>query len=67
MVLYVQSNLSTMRKGKNIKNQNVESPKVDQKFEKDQNFESLFKIDQNIDSQKFVKGSECQKCEKMTS
>jgi hypothetical protein len=67
MVLYVQSNLSTMRKGKNIKNLNVESPKNDQKFEKDQNVESLFKIDQNIDSQKFVEGSECQKCEKMTS
>jgi hypothetical protein len=29
-------------------------PKVDQKFEKDQNVKSLFKIDQNIDSQKFV-------------
>ncbi len=56
-----------MRKGKNIKNLNVESPKNDQKFEKDQNVESLFKIDQNIDSQKFVEGSECQKCEKMTS
>jgi hypothetical protein len=42
-------------------------PKVDQNFEKDHNVESLFKIDQNIDSQKFVKGSECQKCEKMTS
>jgi hypothetical protein len=30
-----------MGKGQNVKNQNVESPKVDQKFEKDQNIESL--------------------------
>ena len=30
-----------MGKGQNVKNQNVESPKVDQKFEKDQNVKSL--------------------------
>jgi hypothetical protein len=43
-------------KGQNVENQNIESPKVDQKFEKDQNIESLFKIDKNVVSQKFVKG-----------
>jgi hypothetical protein len=31
-----------MGKGHNVKNQNVESLKVDQKFEKDQNVKSLF-------------------------
>jgi hypothetical protein len=29
-----------LEKGQNVKNQNVESPKVDQKFEKDQNIKS---------------------------
>ena len=37
-------------KGRNVENQNVESLKVDQKFEKDQNVESLF-----------LNWSECQK------
>ncbi len=50
-----------MGKGQNVKNQNVESLKVDQKFEKDQNVESLFlndhnvqneEVDQNVKSQK---------------
>ncbi len=31
-----------MGKGQNVKNQNVESLKVDQKFEKDQNVKSVF-------------------------
>jgi hypothetical protein len=31
-------------KGQNVKNQNVESPKVDQKFDKDQNVESKIRL-----------------------
>ncbi len=31
-----------MGKGQNVENQNVESLKLDQKFEKEQNVESLF-------------------------
>jgi hypothetical protein len=33
-----------LEKGQNVKNQNVESPKVDQKFEKDQNVESQIRL-----------------------
>ncbi len=39
-----------MGKGQNVKNQNVESLKEHQKFEKDQNVKSIFKIDQNVKS-----------------
>ena len=52
----ISSPLFLEGKGQNVENQNIESPKVDQKFEKDQNIESLFKIDKNVVSQKFVKG-----------
>ena len=38
-----------MGKGQNVENQNVESHKERQKFEKDQNVESIFKVDQNIE------------------
>ena len=38
-----------MGKGQNVKNQNVESLKVDPKFEKDQNVENHF-VEKNIES-----------------
>jgi hypothetical protein len=41
-----------MGKGQNYENQNVQSQKEHQKFEKNQNIESLFKIDQNFASEK---------------
>jgi hypothetical protein len=33
-----------MGKGQNVENQNVESPKVDQKFEKDQNLKTQIRL-----------------------
>jgi hypothetical protein len=59
--------MQPLGKGQNVENQNVKSPKVDPKFEKDQNIKSLFKIDLDVESQKFVKRSERESCEKMTS
>jgi len=42
-------------KGQNVKNQSVKSQKEHQKFEKDQNVESIFKIDQNVKNQNVEK------------
>jgi hypothetical protein len=45
----IASNQHLTRKAHNVKNRNDKSLKVDQKFEKDQNLESLFfLIDQNV-------------------
>jgi hypothetical protein len=38
-------------KGQNVENQNIESQKVDWKFEKDQNVKSFFLIDQSIENE----------------
>ncbi len=50
-----------MGEGQNVKNQKVESQKGHQKFEKDQNVKSVFKIDQNVKSDKNGSWSECWK------
>jgi hypothetical protein len=42
LTIEIASNQHLKGKGHNVKNKNVESLKVDQKFEKDQNLESLF-------------------------
>jgi hypothetical protein len=47
-----------MGKGQNIKNQNVESPKVDQKFKKYQNVESP-KVDQKFEKYQSVESLIC--------
>jgi hypothetical protein len=51
-VLVIEQNITYFWRGKgqNVKNQNVESQKERWKFEKDQNVESIFKIDQNVKS-----------------
>ncbi len=36
--------MQPLGKGQNVENQNVKSPKVDPKFEKDQNFESQIRL-----------------------
>ncbi len=51
-------------KGQNVENQNVESLKVDRKFEKDQNIESLFLIDQNVKNEELDQNVENQNVEK---
>ncbi len=48
-----------MGKGQSVKNQNVESLKVDQKFEKDQNVENA-EVDQNGKNQNGKKSVESQ-------
>jgi hypothetical protein len=47
---FVTSFIAEMGKGQNVKNQNVKSPKVDQKFEKDQNFKGQFRLSTIHDS-----------------
>ena len=51
-VLVIEQNITYFWRGKgqNVENQNVESQKERWKFEKDQNVESIFKIDQNVKS-----------------
>jgi len=43
--------LRDLGKGQNVKNQNVKSLKVDQKFEKGQDIETIFLIDQNVENE----------------
>ncbi len=56
-----KQNYIFLGKGQNVENQNVKSQRVDQKFEKDQNVKSIFKlirtskvtkmeVDQNVES-----------------
>jgi hypothetical protein len=49
-----------MEKGQSVKNQNVESLKVDQKFEKDQNVKNE-EVDQNVKNKNVEKNVESQK------